>query len=357
MSNAILDRPSRPVRNWLLVGVVMVIMQVFIGGVTRLTGSGLSITKWEIVTGTLPPLSTAAWQETFELYKATPQYQKINQGMSLSAFKFIFFWEYFHRLWARTLGFVFLIPFLWFLYKKMLPTWLLRRLGITVLLGALVATFGWIMVASGLINRPWVNAYKLTLHLSLALIVLSYLWWTYLLTWQQEVNPVPQRSRWSNWSIVLFSVTFFQIMLGGVMSGAKAGLFFPTWPLIDGGIIPSVILQSANWNIQNIIEYDRHPFMSGLIQTLHRNVAYILAVLIALYVWRARLLHTRLLTVRIHAALLFTLALQIILGITTLISCRGTIPVALGVLHQLVAVILLMVVLANVFQHVRWSKD
>ena len=157
----------KAVKVWLIIGLVMIFFQVVIGGVTRLTGSGLSITKWEIVTGTLPPLSDSQWLEEFELYKATPQYQKINEGMSLSDFKFIYFWEYFHRLWARSMGFVFLFPFLFFWWKGWIDKPLMQRLGITVLLAAIVASFGWIMVASGLIDRPWVIAYKLTSRLSI----------------------------------------------------------------------------------------------------------------------------------------------------------------------------------------------
>jgi len=155
------------VKIWLFIGLVMIFVQVLLGGITRLTGSGLSITKWEIVTGILPPMSQEAWQAEFDLYKATPQYQKINEGMSLSEFKFIYFWEYIHRLWARMMGFVFIIPFVVFLFKGHLDKALIKRLGGVVLMAAIVASFGWIMVASGLEDRPWVNAYKLSLHLGL----------------------------------------------------------------------------------------------------------------------------------------------------------------------------------------------
>ena len=161
------------VKVWLLVGIIMIFFQVVIGGVTRLTGSGLSITKWEIILGTFPPVNAQQWMEAFDLYKATPQYQQINEGMNLKEFKFIYFWEYFHRLWARLMGFVFLIPFLLFYFRGFFDKWLTKRLVIVFLLAALVASFGWIMVASGLIHRPWVNAYKLTMHLSLALVFIQ----------------------------------------------------------------------------------------------------------------------------------------------------------------------------------------
>ena len=153
---------------WLLTGVFMLFVQIIVGGITRLTGSGLSITKWEIITGTIPPLNAVQWDAAFDLYQATPQYQKINQGMSLAEFKFIYFWEYIHRLWARAMGFVFLIPFIYFAIKGWIDRKLMKNLGIVVLLAALAASFGWIMVNSGLKDRPWVNAYKLAVHLGIA---------------------------------------------------------------------------------------------------------------------------------------------------------------------------------------------
>jgi len=155
----------------------MLYFQIILGGITRLTGSGLSITKWEIVTGTIPPLSAHDWEEEFDKYKATPQYHKLNQGMSLSEFKFIYFWEYIHRLWARTMSFVFAIPFGIFLYRKQLSASLIKKLIALVLLAALAASFGWFMVLSGLNERPWVDAYKLTLHLSVAIITYAYCLW------------------------------------------------------------------------------------------------------------------------------------------------------------------------------------
>ena len=172
------DQINKVIKIWLSIGIIMVFMQVVFGGITRLTGSGLSITKWEIIIGTVPPLNAAQWEEAFDLYKETPQYQKINQGMEMKQFKFIYFWEFFHRLWARTMGFVFLFPFLYFLFTGKLSKVLIKDLEIVILLAVVVASIGWIMVASGLINRPWVNAYKLTMHLCLALLLFGYLLWT-----------------------------------------------------------------------------------------------------------------------------------------------------------------------------------
>jgi len=166
-------RYTKIIRNWLLVGLIMLIGQVILGGITRLTGSGLSITRWDIITGVIPPLNAEEWLNAFELYKQTPQFHKINARFNISDFKFIYFWEYFHRLWVRSLGFIFLIPFIIFVIKKRIDFYLIKRLGLVVILTILTASAGWIMVQSGLINRPWVNAYKLTIHFVLAILVIA----------------------------------------------------------------------------------------------------------------------------------------------------------------------------------------
>ena len=328
------------VKFWLLVGLMMIFVQVVVGGITRLTGSGLSITKWDIVVGALPPLNAAQWTEAFDLYKDTPQYKKINEGISLSEFKFIYFWEYIHRLWARSMGFVFMIPFFIFLYKKWLPNVLIRRLGIVLLLAAIVASFGWIMVASGLVNRPWVNAYKLTGHLSLAFILYAYLLWTIFKVFFP--NPrVINNSMLRNWAIGITGLISIQIILGGIMSGIKAGLFYPTWPDLNGEIIPAVLFHTNAWSVENIINYDTNSFMPALIQTLHRNTAYILTISI-LYFYKLCFPHftNKLFKLALNL-LIIVLITQFLLGIFTLINCKGSIPVGLGVLHQGGSLILL----------------
>ena len=334
----------KAVQVWLMIGVFMVFMQVVIGGVTRLTGSGLSITKWEIVTGTLPPLNAAQWQEEFVEYQATPQYQKINEGMSMSEFKFIYFWEYFHRLWARSMGFVFLIPFLFFYFKGWIDRPLLRRLGLVVLLAALAASFGWIMVASGLVNRPWVNAYKLTLHLSIALAVYSTLFWTLLTTsahYPQVIHTILLK-KWGLWIAILLGV---QIVLGGIMSGMKAGLFYPTWPQMNGEWVPAVVLDGSEWNSLNFIHYDRGPFMSALVQLMHRCLAYVLVIIVLWYFYKA-MTNAPKGPFRSALPLLPTMIfIQVLLGIFTLLYCKGTVPVGLGVFHQAGALVLLTIIL------------
>ncbi len=334
---------------WLLAGLIMIFVQIVVGGITRLTGSGLSITKWEIVIGTLPPLNHQQWEDAFDLYKATPQYQKINAGMSMSEFKFIYFWEYIHRLWARSMGFVFLIPFLFFWRKGAIEPALMKRLGVTVLLAAVVAAFGWIMVASGLVNRPWVNAYKLTLHLSLALVVYSYLLWTILLFFPPRTGLIhsPVLRKWGKALLVL---TALQIALGGLMSGMKAGLFYPTWPDMNGEWVPAVLFQAGSWTADNFIHYDSGPFMSALVQTAHRSAAYVLTIMVLWFFFKA-LPKAGSPALRMGLWwMLAMLAVQVALGILTVIHCKGTIPVGLGVLHQAGGVLLLTSLIFVYFQ-------
>ncbi len=340
---------KKAVKVWLIIGLIMIFFQVVIGGVTRLTGSGLSITKWEIVTGTLPPLDHEQWLEEFELYQQTPQYQKINEGMSLSDFKFIYFWEYFHRLWARSMGFVFLIPFIFFWLKGWIDKPLMHRLGITVLLAAVVASFGWIMVASGLIDRPWVNAYKLTMHLSLALILFSYLLWTTYRVIFPEKRVIHNQLLKSGIGLIIV-ILALQIILGGIMSGMKAGLFYPTWPDMNGVYLPAVLSDSAEWNVENFVHYDSGPFMAALIQFLHRNTAYLLTIIVLWFSYTA-LKQERNPFFRTTVYLLISmLIMQVLLGIFTLINCIGNVPVGLGVMHQAGALLLLTIVLLLRYQ-------
>ncbi|MBT8218342.1 MAG: COX15/CtaA family protein [Bacteroidia bacterium] len=336
------------VKIWLISGLVLIFFQVVIGGVTRLTGSGLSITKWEIVTGTLPPMNSKSWDREFELYKATPQYKKINKGMTISEFKFIYFWEYFHRLWARWMFVIFAIPFAIFWRKGMLVPKVTRRLGVVFLLAGLAAVFGWVMVASGLVERPWVNAYKLSIHLLIAFACFSYLLWTAFIVFQGKRprvnNPLAKKL-----FIGLAFMIVFQIFLGGMMSGMKAALSFPTWPSYNGVSVPEVLFYGEFWNVDNFTNYDASGFMPALIQFLHRNLAYVLIISgICLFVYYFKRINEP--QFRIGNILLVTmLIIQSVLGISTLLYTESTIPVGLGVLHQAGSLLLLTVVLWVLF--------
>ncbi len=337
------------VKIWLIIGLVMIFFQVVIGGVTRLTGSGLSITKWEIVTGTFPPMSATQWEKEFDLYKATPQYQQINEGMSMGDFKFIYFWEYFHRLWARSMGFVFIIPLVIFWRKKWIDRPLYKRLGIVFLLAALVASFGWIMVASGLINRPWVNAYKLTMHLSLAFILYSYLLWTTFGATLPNLKVINNQML-KRGVLLILGVLSLQIVLGGVVSGMKAGLFYPTWPDMNGAWVPAVLLDSSQWNVDNFVQYDKGLFMAAFIQLAHRTTAYVLTIIVLTYFIKARKADiTNGFRLGLYM-LVSMLVIQVLLGIFTLVNSVGTIPVGLGVMHQGGALVLLSITFFLLFQ-------
>ena len=291
------------------------------------------------MTGTLPPMNAKSWEAEFDLYKETPQYKKINNGMTIKEFKFIFFWEYLHRLWARTMGFVFLIPFLLFYARKMLPKDLIKRLGLVVLLAALAASFGWIMVASGLVDRPWVNAYKLTIHLAIGIAVFIALYWAVLYVEIPKMHIIENKTK--SRAKLLVSLLIVQILLGGLMSGMKAGLFYPTWPGMNGEIIPQVLFNSSHWNVESIINYDTNPFMSALVQILHRTIAYVsygYGLFFGISLLRKDLGKFSSFP---SIILLVLLHIQVGLGILTLILSKGTIPVFYGVMHQGFGILLL----------------
>lgn len=340
---------QKPIVLWLFTGVLMIYCQILLGGITRLTGSGLSITQWEIVTGTFPPLSSHAWQEEFDEYKATPQYQKINRGMSMGEFKWIYFWEYLHRLWARLMGFVFLIPFLYFLWRKRLNRRLVKRLGEVVLLGAMAASFGWIMVLSGLSDRPWVNAYKLSIHLLLGLAVFALLLWT---TLEEALPGYRGNIRWRGPGHLPRTITIvliFQLFLGGLMSGMHAGLYYPTFPGMNGQVVPAVIQDGGEWTWEALKHYDQSGFAVALVQFCHRLLAYLLFFMVVYYLFRSRGSGKDQIYSNGRFVLGAMLIFQVLLGILTVINSKGSIPLILGVLHQAGAMLLLGAWLINLY--------
>lgn len=326
---------SKTVRIWLIVGLVMLIGQVVLGGITRLTGSGLSITKWDIVSGTLPPLNAQDWQDAFNLYKETPQYHKINDHFTLQDFKFIYFWEYFHRLWARMLGFVFAIPFVWFLIKKKIDTKLIKKLAVVIFFAALTASAGWIMVKSGLVDRPWVNAYKLSLHFMLALISITFMVkiiadvYNYGV-FDKEINKKP--------IVFTLGIVFVQMIFAGLMAGMRAGLYYQTWPSMNGSFIPLVLKDTSNFTLANLTKYDTFLFAPALVQFIHRMLAYIL-VIVTVYLF----LYYRKKVYAISKLWLNSLVLlvivQLVLGILTVLNVNQGIPLSYGVLHQFVGLL------------------
>ena len=263
-----IERDRGAIRIWLLAVAALVLAMVVVGGATRLTESGLSITEWQPVAGALPPLSDAQWELQFEKYKAIPQYQALNSGMSLDAFKTIFWWEWTHRLLGRLIGAAFLLPFLWFLARGRVEARLRPRLWMLFGLGALQGAVGWWMVASGLAERVEVSQYRLAFHLTLAgLIYVALLWTAQGLA--PRSPPVPSRLRVS--AKLLLGLVLAQIYLGALVAGLRAGLIYNTWPLIDGHLVPaaSQLLFNEPW-WRNFFE---NPLT---VQFDHRLVAYAL---------------------------------------------------------------------------------
>jgi heme a synthase len=341
---------SRAVSIWLTIGCIMVLFQIIIGGITRLTDSGLSITEWEVVKGTLPPLNETEWQLSFEKYKtfAKKQYESLHSDMTIEKFKQIYFWEYFHRLWARLMGFVFVIPFVIFLIRKKIDSTLIKRLLIVILLASLSAIFGWLMVASGLSDdkRTWVNAYNLLIHLILASSLFSYLFWTY---YHYSFPSKYQRIELKEYKLLytIGIILFLQIAFGALMAGMKAALVFPypfiipKWQVLKTIFVSSPALHFADW-----IDYEPNPTIKLIVQIIHRCTAFILGFL---SIWFFYINKSKMFIAPSFLIFYILLIIQIALGILTVMFSLGKVPVVLGVVHQLTAFLLLASYLWIVF--------
>jgi cytochrome c oxidase assembly protein subunit 15 len=329
----------KAIATWLFVICAMIAAMVILGGLTRLTGSGLSITEWKPIHGALPPLSDAQWQEEFDAYKAIPQYERINKGMTLAEFKSIFWWEWAHRNLGRLIGIAFFIPFLVFLLQGRIERALLPRLIGLFILGGMQGALGWFMVMSGLKDRVDVSQYRLVAHLALALAIYAAMLWTALPLWRGEW-PIKQTAHpLFRWSLIVLALVFVQIMLGGFVAGLDAGLTYNTWPLMDGKFVPDGLFAHAPWWLS--------PFEDvTTVQFDHRMMAYIVtAAVLALYVIGRRQ-HLSGVARTSSITLVAAVALQVLLGIWTLLSSA---PVWLSALHQLGAVVLLTTALAHAF--------
>jgi cytochrome c oxidase assembly protein subunit 15 len=322
---------SRAIGRWLAVWAAMVALLVLIGGATRLTESGLSITEWQPVSGVIPPLNDAQWTTEFEKYQRIPQYQLLNHGMSIGEFKSIFLWEYVHRLWARLLGIALALPLLWFALKRRLPREIWPRLvGLLVLLG-LQGALGWWMVSSGLSVRTSVSQYRLAAHLMTALALYAFTVWTAA----ELIEPRGARAADANKSlsrnlVVLALMVPLTAASGAFVAGLRAGKIYNTFPLMGARFVPPEYAQLEPW-WRNLFE---NP---AAVQFNHRLLATTTFVL-ALWVWFAarRSVNARL--VRASSLVLFAALVQVSLGITTLLM---SVPVLLGVAHQAGAVALL----------------
>jgi cytochrome c oxidase assembly protein subunit 15 len=321
---------SRPVAIWLFVVAVLVFGMVILGGTTRLTNSGLSITEWKPIRGVLPPLSRADWMAEFGAYQRIPQYQLINKGMSLQAFQAIYWWEWAHRMLARVVGLVFAIPFLVFLIRRTLPVGLIWRCVLLLLLGGLQGVVGWWMVSSGLAGRVEVAPERLTVHLGLALLVFCLLVLTGLDAWSGPARPIT-RPRWPLWTAVLAGGVFCQILLGGLVAGNRAGLVYNDWPLMNGRVFPRAYLDGGLWRSM------LHSLAA--VQFNHRLGAYILFVAawtVAMLARRSPWMPASAKVLSLGLALLVTA--QATLGIATLMMGD---PFGMAVMHQALAALVL----------------
>lgn len=316
---------------WLLAGAIMVAGMVLIGGITRLTHSGLSITEWKLIMGTIPPLNDAEWNEVFEQYKQFPEYQKVNSHFTLSEFKSIFFWEYLHRLIGRLIGMVFIIPFVIFIVRKSLSRKLIFQSLALFGLGALQGFLGWFMVKSGLVDRPSVSHFRLAIHLSAAFLTFCYILWV-VLSIQRPERTITSR-RLAVLSRILVGVISLQIIFGAFVAGLKAGLVFPTWPKMGADRIPdSVIFGLKNEGLSSLFS----QIVS--VQFVHRTFAFIVVAMVG-FVWLASQKETlnnfQQKSVQFLVLMVIT---QFTLGVFTLLYL---VPVWLGVLHQFGALVLL----------------
>lgn len=312
-----ISQPERPIVLWLVCVAALVFAMVVLGGVTRLTESGLSMVDWRPATGWLPPMDESAWQAEFEAYKTSPEYVKENSWMELADFKGIFWFEFLHRLLGRIIGVAFAIPFFWFLARRQVPPGLVARLWGLLVLGGLQGMMGWYMVKSGLIDRPDVSHFRLAAHLGLAFAIYG------MTLWLIFTIVLPPRGKPSRAALVLSALIFLQVLSGALVAGLDAGFIYNTWPLIDGHLIATGPFDHEGiW--ANILE-DRK-----LVQFEHRMGAYLVTLAVGLFWWWRR---------QYSAAHILAAAvlMQVGLGIAALLA---VVPVWLGALHQAGALIL-----------------
>jgi len=324
------DRYNRQISYWLFICAAIVLAMILLGGVTRLTHSGLSMVEWKPLMGTVPPLSEQDWQQTFNKYKQFPEYQKVNKGMSIEAFKSIFMYEYLHRLLGRLIGVLFLLPFLFFYFSKRVPQGLSPKLAVMFVLGGLQGLLGWYMVKSGLVDNPRVSQYRLTAHLGAAVVIYGYILWVAFDLVNKKGGQLKHRVL-KPFSYSISALIFFMILSGGLVAGTRAGLIYPTFPLMGDSFIPPGL-------------YTMNPAWLSMfedittIQFNHRMFAYFLVVVIFGFMFKAFALG---ITNRLRVGIILLgtfLVLQVTLGISTLLL---QVPVALAASHQGVAICLL----------------
>ncbi|HQR12118.1 MAG TPA: COX15/CtaA family protein [Casimicrobiaceae bacterium] len=328
-------RAGHAVAAWLFICCALVFAMVVVGGVTRLTHSGLSITEWQPIVGTLPPMSAADWDSAFSKYQLTPEYQQVNRGMQLAEFQRIFWWEYFHRLLGRLIGVAFLVPFLWFLARRRIPPGYGMRFAGIFALGAAQGALGWYMVRSGLVDDPRVSQFRLTAHLGLAFLIFAAMLWCALsLISRSSGSHAAAKSDFSGTGRLATAVAclvFVQVLAGGMVAGIHAGYAYNTFPLMNGAIVPAEIMMLDPW-------WKNFSYNMATVQFDHRLLAWILAAAVPVLWWKVVRNADVSTAARVGAHLLLAmLAVQLALGVLTLIH---VVPVPLAALHQAGAVLL-----------------
>ena len=315
------------IANWLLAVAALVFVMVVVGGITRLTESGLSITEWRPISGTIPPLSDTEWQHAFDLYKQTPEYREINgpAGMGLAEFKRIFFWEWLHRLIGRLIGLVFALPLAWFALKRAIPKGYGWKLVSLLLIGGLQGALGWYMVMSGLSERTDVSHFRLAAHLLAAFLIIGALVWVALDLKRLARTGRDAPSRLTPLSLAVIVIVTLQLLLGAWVAGLDAGYVSNSWPLMNGHFFPA----GVDWNKGAAFAFTHDPF---LIHFLHRWWAWVVVVALVIFARRVRPMEHKP-SIAIHSAF----GTQIVLGILTLLTGMN---IAMAALHQAVAALL-----------------
>lgn len=341
------DKSTLIIANWIFIGVAMLIIQTLLGGITRLTGSGLSITEWKPIMGTLPPLNEMQWQQSFAEYKKIAQFKYINNNFTLSNFKFIFFWEWFHRLWARFISIVFIIPFFYFIVKKYIKKWMIMPLLILFCLGALQGVIGWIMVKSGLNDENlYVSHIRLAIHFIAAMILISYAL-VFGLKLKIDHSQKIISKELSFFTICIIILLALQLMYGAFMAGLKGAAVAPTWPDINGRLMPINFFSNgfSNAFFFNIIN----------IHFIHRTLAYIILILIFFWWLKAKRISTSATFNMYKNWPLIFVVIQVVLGIIAIVSSTKIVRGNFGQfewiaqMHQLFGMLLLLSFVANFY--------
>ncbi len=338
-----MKKDNKKVIYWLFTGCILIFIMVVVGGITRLTHSGLSISNYKLISGTIPPMNETQWQEAFNLYKQYPEYQKLNNHFTLQDFKDIYFWEWFHRVIGRFIGLVFFIPFVYFLFTKQLSKSTVKKSVVLLCLGAFQGFLGWYMVKSGLVDNPDVSHYRLAMHLTTAFITFAYTFWVALDLIFPEQKQVNYKFR--NLIRLGFSILLLQIIYGAFVAGLDAGWIHNHWPMMsEGKFIHETVYSEQTPILKNFFEGK-----SG-VQFVHRTLAYIVVLFIILIWWKGKKLTLTSYQNKGIDTLLIIVGIQFVLGVLTIVL---QVPVWLGVAHQVGAFFLLS---AMTFTLHRFSK-